>query len=286
MSQTKGLPKRGKEVLTLVRDHGPVTIDMLSRMTQPPMQKTNLRFSLAVLRRKMLIERLSHDSQTAYYQISPALPNRKAVANILGEATDDSTVRFLRRQDRFHNQWCEYWALSIKRLYPEAEIIREHSFASSEKSRNILQVRQNDFDILPDFLLSLPKGVFANSVHIAFEIERSRKSNDRLIRKFMKYLDGTMIDGLIYICETGNLSETLRELYQTKLVFKSPRIKHYGEHFFMLSDCLDGGGSGLDRFFNASGKPISFANWCQLLRSTKHTLRRDQNFKIYDPSKI
>jgi predicted transcriptional regulator len=280
MTSTACFRKRSGEILKLVADHGPVTIDMLSRMTEPPMPKKNLRYSLALLRRKALIEQLSVDPQMLYYQISQAKPNREAVAAITENNIESLAKPLFRRQEWFHNQWCEYWALSIKRLFPEAQIIREHSIAGHELAKCILQTTATDFELLPDFLLVLPKTSATEAVHIAFEIERTRKSNARIIRKLKKYLNGTLIDGLVYICDTGRLSETIRELYETKLVANAHRVKHYGDHFFMFSDSLDGGGKQLNRFFNAKAEPVLFDQWCMQLRKTKRTLRRDKNFRI------
>jgi hypothetical protein len=178
-----------------------------------------------------------------------------------------------------HNQWCEYWALLIKRQFPQAEIVREHTINSHEIAKRILQLQQRDFDLMPDFLLIFPKTETNEATHIAFEIERTRKSDERILRKFKKYLNGTKTDGLIYICDSGRLSETIRLLYQTKLLASSHRVKHYGDHFFLFSDSLDGGGPSLPRLFNSNATTVSFHNWCGYLLSTKWTKRRDENFK-------
>ncbi|MBK9322391.1 MAG: hypothetical protein IPM97_05465 [Bdellovibrionaceae bacterium] len=272
-------PKRGKEVLRLVRNHGPISIDMLQKMTQPEMSKKNLRKSLQVLRTKHLIDSLNANYQTTYYQISQSLPSRLASAQILGLTTEEIVRPLLRRQDWFHNQWCEYWALSIKRQFPEAEIVREHSIGSHAVAQRVLQLQQRDFDLMPDFLLIFPKTETSEATYIAFEIERTRKSDKRILRKFRKYLNGTKIDGLIYICDSGRLSETIRLLYQTKLQEQSHRVKHYGDHFFLFADSLEGGGPTLARLFNAKTQQVSFNNWCGYLLSTKWTKRRDENFK-------
>jgi hypothetical protein len=92
-------------------------------------------------------------------------------------------------------------------------------------------------------------------------------------------MDGTHIDGLIYICDTGRLSETIRLLYTSRLVAHSQRQKRFGENFFLFSDSLDGGGPQLPRLFNASGKLTSFEKWCGYLKSTKWTKRRDEDLK-------
>lgn len=273
-------PRRDKEILRLLKDHGPISIEMLHRMTEPPMPKKNLRQSLGILKRKFLIDAVSFNAQTTYYQISQALPSREKSASLLHCNPDEIERPLLRKQDWFHNQWCEYWSLSIKRLFPETEIIREHDIGGNEIAKRILQLKERDFDLMPDLLVIFPKSPQSEATYIAFEIERTRKSNERIMRKFRKYLNGTKIDGLIYICDSGRLSETIRELYKDKLVAQSQRIKHYGDHFFLFSDSLDGNGPDLQNLYNANTQTVSFRNWCDYLRTTKWTLRRDSKITI------
>jgi hypothetical protein len=275
MAESKPRPRRNKEILHLVKNHGPLSIDMIFRMIDPPMQKKNLRQCLGIMRRKNLIDTLSADSQTTYYQIFQSLPSRRQIAEVLGCSPEDAIRPLLRRQDWLHNQWCEYWALSIKRIIPEAQIVREHMIGSHDIAMRILNLTKSDFELVPDFLLTIPKTDSTEVVNIAFEIERTRKSNKRILRKFNKYMNGTLIDGLIYICDSGRLSETIRELYQTKLIVNNLRVRHYGDHFFLFSDSLDGSGPDLSHLYNAKGELISFQNWISYLQKTKWTLRRD-----------
>lgn len=272
-------PKRGKEVLRLVKEHGPVSIDMIQKMLESEVSKKSLRKSLRILRGKNLIESISTNSHSTFYLIAQGITSRSRSADLLECDPESIKSPLLRRQDWMHNQWCEYWRLLIKRQFPMAEIVREQDIGSNDVAKHILQLQQRDFDLMPDFLLTFPKTASTEATHIAFEIERTRKSDERILRKFKKYLNGTKIDGLIYICDSGRLSETIRLLYQTKLLSQAHRVKHYGDHFFLFSDSLDGGGPSLPRLFNSNATTVSFHNWCGQLLSTKWTKRRDENFK-------
>lgn len=272
-------PKRGRDILRIISDHGPLSIELLHRMITPQMSKKNLRKSLQVLRKKNLIESALSSAQSTFYMTAQGLKSRTQSSDRLDRKPEDLQQPLLRRQDWFHNQWCEYWILTMKRQFPKAEFIRERSIGSHQIAMNVLKITKQDFDLRPDFLLRLPNQDTAESTYLAFEIERTRKSNDRLIRKFRKYMDGTHIDGLIYICDTGRLSETIRLLYANRLVAHSQRQKRFGENFFLFSDSLDGGGPQLPRLFNASGKLTSFENWCGYLESTKWTKRRDEDLR-------
>jgi hypothetical protein len=269
-------PKRGKEILCLIKESGPLTTDLLFRMLTPSMSKKNIRKSLQVLRGKNLIEAVQSTTQITFYMVAQGPKSRMKSAEILKCHPDEIKQPLLRKQDWFHNQWCEYWIMNMKRQFFNADIVREGEINSDHMAMNILGLRNQDFDLRPDFLLMIPKTETAEAVNLAFEIERTRKSEQRLIRKFKKYMGETSLDGLIYICDSGRLSETIRLLYQTKLLTRSQRQKRFGENFFVFSDSLDGGGPMLSRLFNACGKPTTFEKWCGYLTSTSWAKRRDE----------
>lgn len=274
-------PSLSHQILSLLKDHGPVSIDLLHRMTDPPSPKANLRQSLSILRKKGFINAVSIDTQTTFYHLSPFKNDKEIVAHILDIDTSSLNQSLLRKQDWIHNQWSEYWIHVISRIFPEAKIVREKSIAANETAKRILKLRQRDFDLMPDFLVSFPKNQNQEAVHIAFEIERTRKSNQRILRKLKKYLNGTILDGLIYICDSCSLSETIRMLYETKLIEQAHRIKHYANNFFLFSDSFVGGGPKLDRLLNAKTEQVEIEKWIMLLRKTKWTLRRDAEFVEY-----
>lgn len=277
-SGSPAAPKRGRELLRIIGEHGPINIDLLQKIIQPTATKKNLRKSLAALQRKDLIEKIHDGHHLTYYILSQSSPSRQRSSVALDCRPDEIKKPLLRRQDWFHNQWCEYWIAHIKRQFPTAQLVREYSIGGHDLAMNVLQIRPTDLDVRPDFLLILPSAEDGKATYVAFEIERSRKSDERIMRKFRKYMDGTFLDGLIYICDSGRLSETIRLLYQSKLLVQSQRIKRYGENFFLFSDCLDGGGPELPRLLNAATKPVRLTDWCGYLQSTKWTKRRDEQF--------
>ena len=190
MSEPKNRrPKRGKEILKLIRDHAPITLDMIHRMLSGSMLKRNIRKALRALRDKKFIEAVHADAHTTYYHISQSLQSRVASSETLECGPKEMEQRFLRRQDWFHNQWCEYWALSIKRQFPEVEVIRESTIGGNEIAKNVLQVSTDEFDLLPDLLVRFPQSDGNPSAFVAFEIERTRKSNRRILLKLTRYLN-------------------------------------------------------------------------------------------------
>lgn len=276
-------PSLSYQILSLLKEHGPVSIELLHRMTEPPSPKKNLRQSLLILRKKGLINQVNINSQMTFYHLSQSKDDRENIADRLNVSSEGIKQPLLRKQDWIHNQWCEYWVYFMKSMFPEAKVIRENSIHANDVAQRVLQLKARDFDLMPDFLIRFDKAETTESIHIAFEIERTRKSNKRLLRKMRKYLNGTKVDGLIYICDSGRLSETIRLLYLNRLVAQAHRVKHYGDNFFLFSDSFVGRDSKADRLFNAKGDPVELKNWITILRNTKWTRRRDDGFIRIEP---
>lgn len=262
-------------------EHGPLSIELLHRMTLPPSRKVNIRQSLGILKKKGLVDSATLNSHQTFYYLAQSQNDREDVSKAIGRARTELELPLLRKRDWIHNQWREYWICMLKRLFPESKIIHEDTIGSNQLARDILLLKVRDFDVMPDFLLILPKTETTEMTSIAFEIERTRKSDKRLMMKFEKYLNRTKLDGLIYICDSGRLSESIRLLYQNRLLAKAHRVKHYGSHFFLFSDSMAGGGPNLDRLMNANAEPVQLETWCHTLQNTTWTRRRDVDFVWY-----
>lgn len=278
MSDTVRKRQVANEVLTLLRDHSPLTLEMLQRMTSPPIQKKNLRQAIGILKRKGIVEMVVSDQKTFYYQLNNSSAVRNEVALRLKDDDTKSARPLLSRRNWIHNQWCEFWALIIKKAFPEVEIIREHEIESHGVAKSILQQAGKPLDLMPDLLLIFPKTPTHEKVSIAFEIERTRKSDARIQQKLKTYIYESYVDGLIYVCDSGRLSETIRTLYQKKTIEKAHKKRGYTENFFLFSDSMSAGPSPLASFYNANGQPTSLINWCHKMRATKQQFRRDAQF--------
>lgn len=278
MSDTIRKRRVAKEIITALRDHSPLTLEKLQKMIEPPIQKKNIRQAIGILRKKGIVDVLAYDSQTFFYQLNQSMPARKEAALKIkcGEAIAPRPL--LRRQDWFHNEWCEFWSLIIKRAFPDSEIIRDFDIEAHDGAKQILLQSGGDLDLLPDFLVLFPKTNNHEKVSLAFEIERTRKSDSRIQKKLKKYIFESHIDGLIYVCDSGRMSETIRQLYEKKVLEKAHKKRGYADHFFLFSDSMSAGDSPLLSFYNANLQPTSLVERCHKLRKTKLTLRRDDQF--------
>lgn len=263
------------EIQRALKDLGPATIEMVERVTG--IGKKDLRQSMALLRKRGLVDMLVGDERTFYYQLNQSLAARTNVARNLKCSESELIKPMLRRQDRYHNQWCEYWSLLIKRAFSNVVVIRDYSIEANEIAREVLLLDEMDYELLPD-LLVIFTGEDQRRTVVALEIERTRKSNKRLLRKFRRYLEETQIDGLVYVCDSGRLAETLRALYESQLLGRAERVKHYAESFFLFSHSLTALSTPLESFLNVNAQQVSLIDWCGTLKTKSRLLRRNSDF--------
>ncbi len=245
---------------------------MLHQIIEPPILKKDIRQAIRLMRMKDEVDMLVFDSNTFYYQLSSG---RK----VSGSMPRSELPPLLRRGNWFHNRWCEYWISKFRKAFPDCEIIRDDSLGSHGIAKEALLSKGDLSDVLPDFLVIFPERAPHRRITVAFEIERTRKSNLRIHEKLKKYLDETRIDGLVYVCDNARLAETIRMLYVEKLQARSQRTKHYGSNFFLFSDSMSAGPDPLSRLYNANAQKVSLENWCHTLRTTKPENRNDSKFK-------
>lgn len=269
----------GKDILRLLAEYSPLTIEMISKMLEPTPRKKSVRKAVGVLRKRELVDMVVGNGKTFFYQLHQSSPNRKAVELKLAGNQSITQRPLLRKQEWVHNEWSDFWALIVKRAFPEVQIVREHDIDSHEIAKSILRHDGEELDLMPDLLLIFPAtSADQQKVSIALEIERTRKSNKRIQRKLKKYIFETHLDGLIYICDSGRLSETIRMLYEQKTIERAHKKSGYANNFFLFSDSMSAGANPLETFYNAAGQSTSLHNWIPTLRSTKMTLRRDLKF--------
>ncbi len=267
---------RGPDVLRALKDHGQLSIPTLEKMLEPRMREKKLRRALDRLRAKQLVE--CRRSDRTYYFISQAPHARLECSRLIGGQPDEFLQPLLKRSDWHHQELCEYWRFILKRVFPESIVVRDHEILSHDLASRIMMADREGYDLFPDLLLILPREDQGQIVSIAVEVERTRKSNKRLMRKLKTYSTQTFIDGLVYICDSGRLADAIRLLYEKGLQAGYHRGRHYSEFYFLFSDAIDTAINPLDRIFSAHGRRVKLDEWIRPLLDTKWTLRRNEMF--------
>lgn len=270
---------RASEILMVFKNHGQLTARTLNKMINPPMSHKKLVRALERLVEKGIIEKRGSEFQRPYYFLSQAPPARKECASILNCHPDELIQPLLKRKDWYHQELCEYWIFQLKNLFPQAEVVRDRQILKHEMAANIMLADRDGYDLFPDLLLIFSDESYEATVGVAVEIERTRKSNDRLMRKLKSYMNETRVDGLLYVCDSGRLSDTIRMLYGKQSERKPIRSSHYSEYYFLFSDSIDTAENPLERIFSAHGQRVNLKEWIIPLLKNKWTLRRPEMFE-------
>ena len=170
------------------------------------------------------------------------------------------------------------WVHQLKRAFPDALIIRDYQFHSHPIVGEVLLTDRNDFEVRPDIFMSFESHDGIQPVSVAIEIERSRKADRRVKTKLDKYANETGLDGVVYICDTAEIGEPVRRIYQKSCMDKSLRISHYGKYFFLYKNQITDASVENRKMFNAVQNLISLEQWIHTLRETPLISRRNHLF--------
>jgi hypothetical protein len=272
---------RGRSILDLLRRYGPLSFRGVKSMIEPPIKDRRLHDAIARVHRNGFVEkRLERVFRGAgvFYQITQDKKKQTDVASILECRPEDLRQPFFRNRELLHAESCAMWTHSLKSAFPEALIIRDFEFYGNPIAQQVLLTDRNNYELRPDMLMTFVSNSGASLTSVAFEIERSRKSERRLIAKLNKYASETLLDGVVYICDSKQTSEPVRRTYESRIMERSLRIRHYKEHFLLFQNEEKKVNAVGAQTFNALSKPVSLEKWIQKLRSTQFTARRDQSF--------
>lgn len=273
---------RSKDILSLFKKHGPLSFSALHKILEPPMKKSSLRKSLQLLKKKGAVSTRMSNGGKVFYEISQKVKGREVAAKILDCQPNELFQAICHDRDWVHTELTEYWIALFQNQFPEAIAIRESDFYTNDVAQKIMLIKKDEFELRPDFLLLFPKTAESERVSVAVEIERSRKSTRRLAAKVKKYADQTFVDGLIYVCDSNRISETIRLIYRNKILDRAHRIKHYADHFLLFSSAINTYVHPMEHIFDSAERRISVDKWMEYLRSTKRNSRRDSEFRNVD----
>lgn len=270
---------RSPEVVSLLNKHKFMSVSSLKALVQPPMRAKKMLRLLLNLKQKGLVKttRMS-GTNCVFYRLSQEPTRRVEAAKLIGVEPESIYAPKLRGRDLLHHELCEYWINKVEAALPGCKIIREWDIPNDSVCTNQLQVKKENLEFLPDFVVLLPGDKAESVVSIAFEIERTRKSDKRITRKLHKYAARTHLDGMVYVCDSDRLSDTVCSLYNAKVKERALRIGKYAENFFLFSDATEFADEPLARIFNANIERVDLIKWCQLLREKERLLRTNEMF--------
>ena len=277
------IKERGLQILKLLKLHGPLSFRGLKAMVEPEIKDRRLHSSLARLTKNGFIRRRQERvfrGTGVFYQLRQEDEVREQIALVLKCQPDELLQPYFRSRELMHTEACALLAHRLGILFPESLLIRDFEFPSHSFAHEILLTERGDYELCPDVLMIFKSDAVGPMVSVAFEVERSRKSEQRLVSKLNKYARGTVLDGLVYVCDSKAVSVPVCQVFKAKVNPDALRINHYGEYFFLFSDEPNQLFLGKTKMFNSDGMPISLEAWVTQLRSVPLVLRRNKNFQV------
>lgn len=272
---------RGPQILKLLIEHGPLSVRGLSQILEPKIKRLRLQEVLRTLAaKKFVVKKLDRKfgSSAIYYEVNQN-PKLWSDISILTECCPTTIYQTQFRPVEYtHSEASAVWAEKLKRILPDATIIREYAIAQSELAKSVLLTLGDDKETLPDILLTAPTNHPERHLAIAVEIERFYKSSSRLIHKLKKYASGSHLDGVIYICDGEAIAQRVQRIFNSKICKYANRINNYGHHFMIFLNQTDLPETNPISAYNASGNCIDLSCWLQKLRDTDLFTRYDRDF--------
>lgn len=281
MSKAGRLTKRRLDVLALLAKYGALSIRGLEACIVPAIKRRKLNQLLSSMEGHGQVTRTyarQFGRAGVFYRISGNAAWLETVAGALKVGPDDIAEQGVRGFDLLHAEACAMWTEYLRLLFPEATIVHESKFAAFEELGPVLLQRDFDRDFIPDLVMMFPMNAAGERVTVAFEVERTPKKRSRLLRKLSKYANETRFDGVVYICQSDDISRRLCHVYSSSIFRHSLRIKHYGANFFLFSDGTTDVGATEPLLFNAALDRVKLREWVVELRSRSMFDRRDSNF--------
>ena len=268
---------RAPQILTALKDYGPLSVRGLRQVITPSMSLRAVQKALQRLHENGLIQkRYEHlwRHSAVFHQLGQKDFQLKKVADFLHCDMNALRQPEYRYRELIHTEACGIWQNYLKHQFPTAHVLRDFEIAGDEAAQHALLSRKTDIEVKPDLLLKMPKPDGKGFAMIGIEIEKTRKSDARLFVKLRKYAARTHLDGVLYVCDPGGLTETLRCIYKKSVLMNAIRIKHYAENFFVFTDGLPPAVDTPVKVHNSSVDPLGLRDWIHFLSSTSDTTRK------------
>jgi hypothetical protein len=238
-----------------------------------------------LVNRDLIVKRFEGIFRNAgvFYQLNQIPLMREKIADLLRCPANAIHQPQFQMRELLHAESCALWAHYLRKIYPDAIVVRDYEFIRSEAAKDAMiylpESGENSFQISPDIMLIFKSEEAKRTTVIAFEIERTRKSIERLTSKLRKYAYAAQVDGLVYVCATDRLAQLVERIYQDRVLEKAHRIRHYAKSFLMFATEDLSPLQASQNLFNSHLKPSSLTEWIAYLVGTPTNDRKEKQFQ-------
>lgn len=274
---------RSKQILSLLREHGPLSLKVIAQAIEPPMVVRRCQEVMQSLQEKGLVRKFNSylpDRTGNFYTLRRTTPELKIVAEALGYEPQDFSVCYVRGAEVKHGEQCALWAEFFKKSYPEALVVRDWELHKHPELKTAFTGEEENRDLLPDVVILFKAEAAYEPLLIAVEIERTLKESRRLVQKVRSLAMDTGLDGVIYVCGDFEIGEAVRDAMKSAEIRKSRRIGAYAADFILFSSLDALAGKLGPRCVNAMLDARKIEDWVDVMRASRVRGRTSVMFEL------
>jgi len=279
VSQLAGTRRR--QILQLLNDNGPLSSALIAEVARPRISVRDVRKVIKRLLKKGILA-VHHEStaRTAgrFYIISHDMLAREQISKWLCLSAEDLRQPKFFAKEQEHTAKCALWSAYLKDEFSQAEIVRDLQVIKRRLYSGRRESAEDLRELVPDIMLNFSGEMVRETVSIGFEVERTRKSAKRLVKKLGKVVNQSVLDGVVYVCETGGVRDSIAAVLGEQRLLSSERIKHYGSAFILFTDKTLVSKNSQPILVNVEGKTVTLKAWVSALLKISADYRRSSHF--------
>lgn len=271
MSNLERLTK-GVETIRLLRDYGILDTKTIMQITKADSTGSLVRRNLETLENYRLVTTRRTGPQGRsinYYQLCQNSRRLEVMAKLLSCTPDELRQPGVHFANLPHEQACALVQKSLRDAYPEALILRDWQFHSNQEVKGLFPKGGLERKMYPDLTVKFaPTTQNPKPTWLGVEVERTRKSDERLGEKIHLYASRSFFDGVVYFSPTDLLLRRIGHIFNDEVRPDAHRINYYGDYFLAAATLPT-------EIFDANGLLVScgsevlwLTNWISFLCNT------------------
>lgn len=270
--------ERGKQILQTLFENGPSSSATLRAVIEPTMTVRKMNGAIRRLRVLGLV-RSRHTSVKhfagRYHELAAGQGHRTLLSEVLGIPLERFRTIPGGTEALEHWQDCTVWAKRLRSIFPDAKVVRDFELARNAELLGRTRLTAQEGDLLPDLLLCFPKvRADLEPTFVGIEIERTRKTKQRIGQKLRRFAAQTALDSVLYLCPRPKVGESVAQSFVVRKCSEIFRIEHFARNFLLIADSRSQDTYEIHAS-NPFGEAIAFTKWIHFIRERRGIERRD-----------
>ncbi|MCC6277420.1 MAG: hypothetical protein IT289_05850 [Oligoflexia bacterium] len=285
--ETKEKPwARGKQILKLLYEHGPLSSSGLQAIMNPPITKSGVKQALRALKRRRLIVVNQSGLKgfgANFYQLSVTGDTRPEVSKMLTLPLAALEKPQIVNPDMAYSERCAIWSTWFGFMFGEADVARDIHYKSDPSFKMPFSMTSENWRLSPSILMRMPSKDENQIVTVGIDVDKHYYSSDRIVEKLKKIRESKALNGCIYIAPTDIIEATLSNLRDYRNYRSHKLLSHFDDNFFLFSNGQWSVSEKAPVMVNAYAQPVSLYEWMDSLRTANPQKPKELNSKCGGP---